>query len=69
MSLVKITLTKGEACAVGVALDNLIEQLTQPYDWENREKLLDTLTAQKTLEEAVEDAEEEPFDISRFTRA
>ena len=29
MSLVKLTLTKGEACAVGVALDNLVEQLTQ----------------------------------------
>lgn len=69
MSLVKLTLTKGEACAVGVAIDHLVEQLTQPYDWENREKLIDILNAQKTLEEAVEDAEEEPFDITRFTRA
>lgn len=58
MSLVKLTLTKGEACAVGVALDNLVEQLTQPYDYDNREKLIETLTAQKTLEEAVDDAEE-----------
>lgn len=58
MSLVKLTLTKGEACAVGVALDNLIEQLTQPYDYDNREKLIETLNAQKTLEEAVDDAEE-----------
>jgi hypothetical protein len=58
MSLVKLTLTKGEACAVGVALDNLVEQLTQPYDHDNREKLIETLTAQKTLEEAVDDAEE-----------
>tara|TARA_B100001063_G_C16725050_1_gene535878 strand:- start:998 stop:1195 length:198 start_codon:yes stop_codon:yes gene_type:complete len=58
MSLVKLTLTKGEACAVGVALDTLIEQLTQPYDYDNREKLIETLTAQKTLEEAVDDAEE-----------
>ncbi len=58
MSLVKLTLTKGEACAVGVALDNLVEQLTQPYDYDNREKLIKTLTAQKTLEEAVDDAEE-----------
>lgn len=58
MSLVKLTLTKGEACAVGVALDTLIEQLTQPYDHDNREKLIETLNAQKTLEEAVDDAEE-----------
>ena len=58
MSLVKLTLTKGEACAVGVALDNLIEPLTQPYDYDNREKLIETLHAQKTLEEAVDDAEE-----------
>ena len=58
MSLVKLTLTKGEACAVGVALDTLIEQLPQPYDYDNREKLIETLTAQKTLEEAVDDAEE-----------
>jgi hypothetical protein len=58
MSLVKLTLTKGEACAVGVALDNLVEQLTQPYDYDNREKLIETLNAQKTLEEAVDDAEE-----------
>ena len=65
MSLIKFSLTKGEACAVGVALDNLIEQLTQPYDWENREKLIDTLTAQKTLEGAVEDAEE-PSNIIEF---
>ena len=54
---INLNLTKREACAIGVALDNLVEQLTQPYDWENREKLLDTLTAQKTLEEAVEDRE------------
>ena len=59
MSLVKLTLTKGEACAVGVAIDHLVEQLTQPYDYDNREKLIETLTAQKTLEEAVEDAEED----------
>ena len=57
MSLVKLTLTKSEACAVGVALDNLVEQLTDPYEKWNREKLVDTLTAQKTLEEAVGDAE------------
>ena len=69
MSLIKFSLTKGEACAVGVALDHLVEQLTQPYDWDNREKLIDTLTAQKTLEEAVEDAEEEPIDIGRFSRS
>lgn len=59
MSLVKLTLTKGEACAVGVAIDHLVEQLTQPYDHDNREKLIETLTAQKNLEEAVEDAEED----------
>lgn len=58
MSLIKFSLTEGEACAVRVAIDHLVEQLTQPYDWDNREKLIDTLTAQKTLEEAVEDAEE-----------
>jgi len=54
---INLNLTKREACAIGVALDNLVEQLTQPYSHDNRDKLIDTLTAQKTLEEAVEDRE------------
>ncbi len=57
ISLVTLTLTEGEACAVRVAIDNLVEQLTEPYDWDNREKLIDTLNAQKSLEEAVQHGE------------
>jgi hypothetical protein len=49
---VTLTLTKREACAVGVALDNLVEQLTQPYKHYNRDKLILTLNAQKELEKA-----------------
>ena len=49
---VTLILTEREACAVGVALDNLVEQLTQPYDHYNRDKLICTLTAQKALEKA-----------------
>lgn len=49
---VNLNLTKREACAIGVALDNLIEQLTQPYSHDNRDKLIDTLNAQKVLENA-----------------
>jgi len=58
----KPNLTKFECNAIDVALDNLIEQLTDPYSKDNREKLQWSLSAQSAMETAVEDSLEDYAD-------
>ena len=57
MTVINLRVTRAEMNAIEVGLDTIIDQLTQPYEKDNRQKLIMALEAQEAVECADENNE------------
>ena len=58
MTVINLKVTRAEMNAIEVGLDTIIEQLMQPYEKDNRQKLIMALEAQEAVECALENADD-----------
>jgi len=58
MSVINLKVTRAEMNAIEVGLDTIIDQLTQPYEKNNRQELIMALEAQEAVECALENVDD-----------